>query len=146
MIEIFGANTFRVVRFISQIPELGADDMDVVATAWRSTSVEERAAAWISVQNATKPEHRDAVRNAAAVARRQALRAALARDLHDWAFWSAAADAAGALAADALQPHDGSYRLLVSAMATRLQWLLHEPPGDAVSTLRETPLGAKSRR
>jgi hypothetical protein len=145
MIEIFGPNTVRVVQLIAQVLELSPADMDRVATAWRQVPAEERAAAWTALHHAKSPDNRDAIRNAAAVARQQAMTAARSRERQDWAFWSAAADAAGAVAADGRQADDRSYRLLVAAMATTLGWLLPAAPGSADSALRDTSLAAKDR-
>lgn len=143
MIEIFGPNTYRVVRFIAQVLEFSADDIDTVAAAWRYASAEDRAGAWSAIRHTAGVEEREAMRNAAVVARHQALITALARDRHDWAFWSAASDAAGALAAD-WQVTDGrSYRVLVSPMATTLGWLLTQAP-SAKAPWNEPRLGAKS--
>lgn len=143
MIEIFGPNTVTVVRLIAQILELEADDIDQVATAWRASPAEDRAAAWNAVRHAATLQEAEAIRNAAAVARHQALTTALARDRHDWAFWSAASDAAGALAADWAAVDVRAYRVLVSPMATTLEWLLGQT-GAPWATRHSSRLGVKS--
>jgi hypothetical protein len=124
MIDIFGPQTPRLLRLITEICDVRPEDLDVVAEAWRRTSVEDRASAWAAIQQRADAEKRIAIQNAALVARHQALIVSQARGQRDSAFWSAAWDAAGALASTWQDGGDSAYRVLVSPMATTLPWLL----------------------
>lgn len=123
MIDIFGPETPRLLRLMSEISDLNADDVDAVARAWRGTSLEERAAAWSMIQTMASPEERIAIQHAALLARHRALNVSQQSGRRDWAFWSAAWDAAGAVAADGGLGDEWSYEVLVSALASKLPWL-----------------------
>lgn len=124
MIDIFGPQTSRLLRLISDICDVGSEDLEMVAKAWRGASAEERAAAWSAIHHGADARKRIAIQNAALVARHQALIVSKSRGQRDSAFWSAAWDAAGALASTWEDGGDRAYRVLVSPMATSLSWLL----------------------
>ncbi|MGY1727548.1 hypothetical protein ACI79J_11310 [Geodermatophilus sp. SYSU D01062] len=138
MIDIFGPGSQKLLGFLVQIPDLGPDDVDAVAGAWRRTPAEARATAWAAIQRAMPPEDRPLVHNAAMVARERAMSVALSHDRTDWAFWAAAWDAAGALAAEH-RISGGSYRVLVEPMAVALGWLAPDT-ADLVPAPREARL------
>lgn len=124
MIDIFGPQTPRLLRLICDIGDLGSEGVDMVAKAWRGTSTEERAAAWSAIHHGADAQRRIAIQNAALVARHQALIVSKSRGERDSAFWSAAWDAAGALASTWQDGGSRAYRVLVAPMATTLSWLL----------------------
>jgi hypothetical protein len=137
MIDLFGPGSRRVLGFIAQILDLGPDDIDAVAGVWRRTPAEARAAAWAAIQRSMSPVGRSLIRNAAMVAREQAITAALTHGRYDWAFWAAAWDAAGALAAEHRVDSE-SYRVLVAPMAVALGWLSPEA-AVPIPAQREVP-------
>lgn len=138
MIDIFGPQTPRLLRLITEICDVRSVDVDVVADAWRRTSIEERASAWAAIQQGADAETRIAIQNAALVARHQALIVSRARGQRDSAFWSAAWDAAGALASTWQDGGEGAYRVLVSPMATTLRWLLEGEHAPEIPQQRGT--------
>ncbi|MGY1708305.1 hypothetical protein ACI8AC_02205 [Geodermatophilus sp. SYSU D00758] len=138
MIDIFGPGSHRVIGFIVRILDLGPDEIEAVAGAWRRTPADVRAAAWAAIQRSMSPVDRSLVRHAAMVAREEAMTAALSHDSSDWAFWAAAWDAAGALAAEH-RIDEESYRVLVAPMAVVLDWL-HPGAGGLVPVPREERL------
>lgn len=123
MIDIFGPQTGRLLRLISELSDLRAEDVEAVARAWSSTPVQERASAWAAIQQSTDARKRIAIQNAALMARHQALIVAQARGLRETGFWSAAWDAAGAVAAAPVNGEARAYRVLTSPMAVTLPWL-----------------------
>jgi hypothetical protein len=143
MIDIFGPGSQRVLGFIAQILDLGPDDVDAVAGAWRRTPPEARAAAWAAIQRSMSPADRSLIRNAAMVAREQAITAALTHGRHDWAFCAAAWDAAGALAAEHRIKGE-SYRVLVAPMAVVFGWLIPEAAGPVPAQRELARLGTES--
>lgn len=130
MIDIFGPQTHRLLRLITDLSDMRAEDVKVVADAWRRISAEERAAAWSAIQHGTDTDKRIAIRNAALVARHQALIVSQARGLREAAFPSAAWDAAAAVAAAPKPADEKTYWVLTYPMATTLPWLMEEeqPP------------------
>jgi hypothetical protein len=139
MIAIFGPETARLFRLMMEISDLSPEDVEEVAKAWRRTSAEDRASAWAAIQHSAGPEERAAIQHAALVTRQQAMAVPQGRGRRDWAFWSAAWDAGGALAAAGEgAPDERARRLLVSAMATRLTWLNRRRPAPEVPSQRRT--------
>ena len=143
MIKIFGPASQRVLGFIVELVDLGLRDVDAVADAWRRAPAEARAAAWAAIQRSMAPPDRSLIRNAAMVARERAMALAQTHGRDDWAFWAAAWDAAGALAAEHRISRE-SYRVLVEPMAVALRWLISDAAG-LVSAPREAPLEAGVR-
>lgn len=138
MIDIFGPQTPRLLRLICDIGEVAPEDVDMVAKAWRGTSARERAAAWSTIHHGADAQKRIAIQNAALVARHQALIASTSRGERDSAFWSAAWDAAGALASTWQDGGDRAYRVLVAPMATTLSWLLEGEQAPEIPRQRGT--------
>lgn len=136
MIDIFGPQTQRLLRLITDLSDLRAEDVQAVADAWRRISSEERAAAWAAIQHGTDTEKRIAIHNAALVARHQALIVAQSRGLREAAFSSAAWDAAAALAAAPKPADERMYWVLTSPMAISLPWLLEGEKRPAVPQQR----------
>lgn len=138
MIDIFGPQTPRLLRLICDISDVGSEDVDMVAKAWRETPTQERAAAWSAIQHGADAQKRIAIQNAALVARHQALIVARSRGERDSAFWSAAWDAAGALASTWQDGGDRAYRVLVAPLATTLSWLLEGEQAPEIPVQRGT--------
>ncbi|WP_157181181.1 hypothetical protein [Actinopolymorpha alba] len=136
MTGIFGPNTREVLHMISHLDGLGSEEIGTVAAAWKEHSRPDRAAAWAAIWQATTPEERQAILDAAALARREAMDVALRATCSDWAFWAAAWDAAAAVAAcDRIDRRH--HRVLAEPLATVLPWLsLALPDRVEVSGLR----------
>jgi hypothetical protein len=157
MIDIFGPQTPRLFRLLTEMSELRPQDVDAISDAWRRTSAEQRARAWTAIHQAVDPEERIAIQNAALVARHLALAVSREKGLRDSAFWSAAWDAAGALAAAGRNVNDRAYPVLVSAMASAFTWLWETMPTRDIPLQRgvveegawdepvPTPLGGSRR-
>jgi hypothetical protein len=139
VIDIFGPQTPGLLRLMTDLSDLEPENVHAVARAWRHTSVEERASAWAAIQHGAAAAERIAIQNAALVARHQALIVARSRGERDSAFWSAAWDAAGALAARR-NGVERPYRVLVGPLATRLPWLLE---GERASGIPRQRAGAE---
>jgi hypothetical protein len=136
MLDIFGPETPRLLRLITEISDLGPDDISAVGNTWRRTTVEERARAWAAIQHSASSEERSLIQNAALVARHRALTLSQMQGERDSGFWSAAWDAAGALAGAAPHGDATAYRVLVSAMATKMHWLWQETPTTEIPLQR----------
>ena len=97
MRSMFGPNGQQVLALLACIPEMSADQMDQVTTAWRRGSPRDRDRAQLS--RTVGEDERYGVLAAASLARREALDLARRVRRSDWAFWAAACDAGAALAA-----------------------------------------------
>ncbi|GGZ97553.1 hypothetical protein ACFOOM_25320 [Streptomyces echinoruber] len=115
MSVVFGPNTRGVLRFLTRIEDLSAQQIDRVAGLWRQTSSQTRAEAWAEVRRTTTEEERYRILVAASAARRAALDTALSHQRHDWAFWAAVWDAVMAIAVcDRIGDH---YDVLIAPVA-----------------------------
>lgn len=144
MIDIFGPETPRLLRLMTELSDLRPENVNAVAEAWRSASDEERAAAWATLQHGADAAKRITIQNAALVARHQALIVARSRGHGDSAFWSAAWDAAGALAGARRNGDERAYRVLVHPMATTLHWLLDGEQGPGIPLQRGAERGTRN--
>lgn len=100
MRQIFGSHTERVLKFLADLWLLSPEQITVVTTAWKQASELGRAEAWAHLRRVATGDDWDEILAAASVARRQAMDAAYLLHRVDWAFWTAAWDAAAAVAAD----------------------------------------------
>jgi hypothetical protein len=114
--SIFGPRTLQILEVLAGVSALSAAQIDLVASAWRRASDLERAEAWALLWRAGAAAEGYWVMGAAAAARQAAKDAARKLGRTDWAFWAAAWDAAGAVAADGLA--DREYQILTGPLAT----------------------------
>lgn len=128
VIEVFGPRTDAVLRLLTSIGELRAEDADVVAAAARSIELRQRAEAWAQVLQGGSAEDRTRALQAVRIVRQRALAVRQRGSRRDEAFWVAASDAALALAMDGVDVDvEPAHRLLLSAMASRVSWLAEGP-------------------
>ena len=99
MNQIFGQGNRRVLALIARIADLSSAEVDQVTSAWKQACPQDRARAWARLTRATTEQERYRIQAAASLARREALAAAHRLRRMDWAFWTAASDAAAAVAA-----------------------------------------------
>jgi hypothetical protein len=129
MTNFFGPNTRGVLHLMSHLYGLGDEHIDTVVAEWKRQPAEARAAAWAAIWHATTSDERSAIRTAAALARRDAMAAAVRNGRTDWAFWAAAWDAAAAVAAlGRISEHH--YRVLAGPMAGAMPWLAEGMPAQ----------------
>ena len=89
MNSMFGPNVQRVLALVAGIPDLSADQVDQVSSAWKRGSPRDRARAWAQINRAATEQERYQILAAASLARREALRTARRMQRTDWAFWAA---------------------------------------------------------
>lgn len=127
MTDVFGPNTRGVIHLISHLGELGRREIDSVVDLWKRRPREDRAAAWAAIGAVTTLSERQAILDAAGLARREAMTVARRHGSTDWAFWAAVWDAAAGVAArDRLDEYH--YRILVGPVASGLPWLASRQP------------------
>jgi thioesterase domain-containing protein len=116
MKSIFGPHTGRVAAFLADLQGLSAEEVSRIATAWKQASNTDRVRAWAELYRASSDEQRYRIRAAASSARAEAMSIAHSRQRPDWAFWTAAWDAAAAIAAG--ERIGKYYQVLTAPLAT----------------------------
>jgi hypothetical protein len=112
MRPIFGPHTSQVVKFVTDLRQLSAEQIAAVTRAWREGSDTDRAEAWAQLYRAASKQERYSILAAASVARKEAMDVAQVLHRADWAFWAAAWDAAAAIAAE--ERIGGHYDVLIA--------------------------------
>ncbi|MBO0683449.1 MAG: hypothetical protein J2P45_09860 [Candidatus Dormibacteraeota bacterium] len=115
-----------VERLLTGLEALTAQQMELVAGAWRQLPRQRREAAWAAIRRFWRRGAGDDSLDHAFRARGAASELARLAGIHDWAFPAAALDAALAVSvADKLS--ERHYRPLVQPMALALPWILDGP-------------------
>lgn len=122
VIEVLGPRTEAILRLLTSVGEMHAEDADAVADAARTIGLQERAEAWARLLEGSSAEERTRALQAARIVRQRALAVRQRGTRRDEAFWIAASDAALALAATGVDD-EPARRLLLSPMASRVPWL-----------------------
>jgi hypothetical protein len=129
--EIFGGHTRQVLDFLARLRDISPAEIDQVTNAWKQASDLDRAEAWARLHNVTTAKERHPILAAASAARRTAMETTRTLRRPDWAFWAAAWDAAGAIAADGRLGN--AYDTLTAPLALLVPSLTAgqaEPQGD----------------
>lgn len=138
MQSIFGLNGERAQALITRLANLSAEEMNIIADAWKQGSTLDRARAWAHLSRVSTEQERSQILAAASLARREALTAAHRLRSADWTIWAAASDAAAALVAGIrLGRH---YTTLTAPLAAVMPSLLvynPRPPLDLLPELME---------
>lgn len=138
MKAMFGPNTPQVLDFLTDLRGISAAQIDQVASAWKRANDLDRAAAWARLQSARPQSERYALLGVAYAARQAAIDAARALGRSDWAFWAAAWDAGGAIAADGVT--DSDYEILTGPLAAVM------PALERTGAGRDVTVPAQARR
>lgn len=122
-VETTVAGRTGIERLLTALRALTAQQMEVVASAWRQLPRQRREAAWAAIRRFWRSGAGDDSLDYAFRARGIASEVARLAGIHDWAFPAAALDAALAVSvADKLG--ERYYRPLVQPMALALPWIL----------------------
>lgn len=125
VVEVLGPRTDAILRLLTSIGELRAEDVDVVAAAARGIDLQQRAEAWAEILQGQGAEERSRALQAVRIVRQRALAVRQSRRPRDEAFWVAASDAALVVATSG-RDDEPVRRLLLAPMASRVPWLAKE--------------------